>query len=322
MAIVSANGAATPLSPNYIINGAFDFWQRGTSFSTDYTADRWYLSAGSNTSTISRQTFTPGSAPVSGNESTYFARYTRTSTSSDAYFLQRVEDARTLGGKTFTLSFWAKASANTTISQIYTATNLGTGGAGSGGAGGNFSGRAITTSWQRYTEVITMPSLSGTTIGTNSFTEVVFKLGSEMGNITLDLWGVQIENGSVATPFRRNANSLQGELAACQRYFERLDGSNSFAGIALAVGATSTALYKAVIPMKVSKRIAPSVSFLNLVAYDGSSNWTITSANSLSTKDVASADFGLTGASITVNRMYIIGTSNPSSGYLDLNAEL
>ena len=66
---------------NKIINGDFGIWQRGTSFSNPsngtYTADRWFveLDGTGYTRTISQQTFTPGTAPVSGYEGTYYFRW-------------------------------------------------------------------------------------------------------------------------------------------------------------------------------------------------------------------------------------------------------
>jgi len=60
---------------NAIINGAFDIWQRGTSFSASgYTADRWSSDFVTGAGTISQQAFTPGAAPVTGYEGTYFLR--------------------------------------------------------------------------------------------------------------------------------------------------------------------------------------------------------------------------------------------------------
>jgi len=94
---------------NKIINGDFGIWQRGTSFSSatglGYTADRWFLSwSGTTTIAVSRQTFTPGTAPVAGYESSHFARIARTAGSADDYFLQRIEDCRTFAGQTITAS--------------------------------------------------------------------------------------------------------------------------------------------------------------------------------------------------------------------------
>jgi hypothetical protein len=219
---------------NKIINGDFGVWQRGTSFTTSvYTADRWVANFGSVTSpSFSRSTFTPGTAPVSGYEGTFFM--TMSGTLSDAvngyYQLdQRIEDVRTFAGQTVTLSFWAKGSATGTISanisQIF-----GTGGSASVTV--NATNFNITTSWARYTTTLTYPSIAGKTIGTGSYARItISKLqGTATGNQaiwgaatftgTLDVWGVQLEAGSTATAFQTATGTIQGELAACQRYFQ------------------------------------------------------------------------------------------------------
>jgi len=73
---ITASFASTPSANNPIINGGFDIWQRGTSATTGgySAADRWRYDNVGGTYTISKQTFTPGTAPVSGYESTNFAR--------------------------------------------------------------------------------------------------------------------------------------------------------------------------------------------------------------------------------------------------------
>jgi hypothetical protein len=245
---------------NKIINGDFGIWQRGTSFTASgYTADRWYLSR-NNTTTVSQQTFTPGTAPVSGYEGTYFLRCARTAGSTDDYLIQRVEDMRAFAGQTVTISFWAKADTATTISQVYFACNAGSGGSGAPGGVGNFSGVAITTSWARYTVTATMASIAGTTIGTSSYVEIVFKFAAAMGNRTVDIWGVQWEAGSVATPFQTATGTIQGELAACQRYFWRMGVGGAEIPFGGSCGYyTSTAAYMTV-QFPVEMRTSPTLS--------------------------------------------------------------
>lgn len=319
-------GAVAPFvaGKNKIINGDFGIWQRGTSFSSDgYTSDRWRFSKNAGTTaSISRQSFTLGTAPVAGYEGTFFARYQRTAGAFDDYFLQRVENARTFANTITKLSFWAKASSNTTISQVYAAqvTN-GTGGSGSG----NFSGLAITTSWQRYTVDITLPSLSGATIGSNDFVEVVFKFGSEMGNITVDIWGVQWEAGSVATPFQTSTGTLEGELTSCQRYYWRQTAGSSYTthGVGYAY-TTDAAVFYVKFPTRM--RIPPtSVEYSNLaVDQYGVTNFTFTTMIiQVSTTGIDAASVQTSGSSgLTVYRPYGLLGNNSTSNYLGFSAEL
>ena len=211
-------------SINYVINGAMDIWQRGTSFSftsntPQYTADRWYcnstFSAGS--SSVTQQTFTPGSAPVAGYEGTYFMRMTAGSTASWMEFSQRIEDVRTASGTTVTLSFWAKASTTTTFTPMLRQ-NFGTSGSSNVDTAG--SNVTLTTAWARYTATIVLPSITGKTINANNYLAVFLYASSPSSSQTIDLWGVQLNQGTVATAFHRNAPSIQAELAACQRYYQ------------------------------------------------------------------------------------------------------
>ena len=210
---------------NKIINGDFNIWQRGTSFACTgptrvFGADRF--SATGNL-TYSRQNFTAGTAPVAGYENQYFARLDVTSNSANYDFGIRLEDARTFAGQTVTLSFWAKASSaasNVYFPRVFQ--NFGTGGSPSSAVYTDGASIALTTSWARYTTTLSIPSVSGKTFGTNndSYLGVIIQLVTS-STITLDFWGWQLEYGSKATPFETATGTLQGELAAAMRYYER-----------------------------------------------------------------------------------------------------
>ena len=213
---------------NKIINGDFGIWQRGTSFSTatyfNYYADRWGGGTDGTgvTRTVSQQTFTPATAPVSGYEGTYFLRVNQSVAGTGATFNvldQRIEDVRTFAGKTITFSFWAKAAATTSLVKIEALQNFGSGGS-TEVATTLSTAPSIGTSWTRYTYTITLPTLSGKTIGTSSYLAIRFLLPIN-ATFTFDIWGVQLEAGSTATPFQTATGTNQGELAASQRYYQR-----------------------------------------------------------------------------------------------------
>jgi hypothetical protein len=262
---------------NKIINGDFGIWQRGTSINTGnsdyyYGPDRWAAYFyGSNTTTMSQQTFTPGAAPVAGYEAQYFARFVSTNTGTA--FRQSIEDVRTFAGQTVTVSFWAKAASAITMTSSY-AQFFGSGGSSPVDITG--SSHSITTSWARYSGTVTLPSISGKTIGTSSALRLIFFAAVTSTNI--DIWGVQLEAGSTATDFvTASGNSYQGELAMCQRYYESWTATSGNYGFPGSAAWNTTTGGKMTVLFQVAKRVAPSVAFSNVLIGSGASSLTLTS---------------------------------------------
>jgi hypothetical protein len=246
---------------NVMINGAFDFWQRGNSFNVTnnymYVADRWMsLSTNSGGSvTVSRETFTPGSAPTSAVEGTYYLRNTAVSPTGASYnvYQHKIEDVRTFAGQTVTLSFWAKAdSAKTVISQFFQ--NFGSGGSNEVYTGTSYP-YSVTTSWQRYATTLTLPSISGKTVAAGNNLRFEFVLPINSSHV-IDIWGVQLELGSSATQFSRAGGDIQGELAKCQRYYYQTD---SYATASYSAYNSGNFVSSAFV-FPVTMRIAPAIS--------------------------------------------------------------
>ena len=164
----NTGGAVAPFvaGKNKIINGDFGIWQRGTSFTNPsngtYVADRWFVAYENGTvtsSSVTQQTFTPGTAPVAGYEGSYFLRrtYTTLGTATLSRLDQKIEDVRAFAGQTVTISYWAKSNASVSLIN-YAVQNMGTGG--SGGGAPSVGGFNLTSSWARYSFQIAIPSLA------------------------------------------------------------------------------------------------------------------------------------------------------------------
>ena len=237
---------------NVVINGGFDFWQRGSSFTITstgvWTSDRWlHIGNGSgSTRTISRQTFAPADIPVQGGDYDFFFRYNQSVAGSGATanaLVTRIEDVRTLANGKAVLSFYAKADSARTVGA-YLIQRFGSGGSGDvTTASQTFN---LTTAWQRFTAVYDVPSISGKTIGAGSYLQLEFTMPLNVVQ-TVEFFGVQLEEGQTATPFQRNGANIQQELAACQRYYEKsynidvAPGTSSDNGITTHFGSTDPA---------------------------------------------------------------------------------
>ena len=250
---------------NRIINSDFGIWARGTTFTSPasgaYTADRYAtVQNGTGTSTISQQSFALGTAPVTGYEGTYFLRHlvTAVGTSTVNGIEQRIESVRTFANQTVTFSFWAKADTARTISARIDQ-YFGTGGSPSATVTGTVYTFSATTAWTRFSQTITLASIAGKTIGTSGTDALYFKIyNANTLNSQMDIWGVTVEAGSFATPFQTaSGGSQEGELAMCQRYYQRQFPNAVTAGLGAGFAdGTTAALIK--IPLKVTMRIAPT----------------------------------------------------------------
>ena len=240
--VSSLNGGPLAGLRNAIINGNFDIWQRGTSFTGGvYGADRWLHNRVGTTHTATRQPFTLGQTAVP-NEPTYFCRTvvsTVAGASNFANLVQRIEDVRTFAGQQVTVSFWAKVDATKNIA-VELVQEFGTGGSPSAEVNAIGTTKvSIGTTFQKVTITTTVPSISGKTLGTNndhSLTLVIWfdagstfnsrtdTLGQQSG--TFEIAQVQVERGPIATPFERRP--IGQELALCQRYYFVINQSSTY----------------------------------------------------------------------------------------------
>jgi hypothetical protein len=344
---LDSNGTSAQSTGNAIINGAFEINQRNftsTTASGFHTFDRWRTTAVDGTSTFSNQLFTLGSAPVEGYEARNFLRIVTTGqtlASAQTRIIQNIESVRSFANQTVTVSFWAKATTGTPFIAVELAQLFGSGGS-SPVTGIISQKKQITTNWNRYEFTGLVPSIAGKTIGTDSsdrldlniFVSAGSNLDARTGSLgnqnnTFEIWGVQLEEGPVATPFKRNANSLQGELAACQRYFYRATQASQGAGSIEMIchgQAYTTTNAVSIIRLPQEMRATPSLSvsaasdFNTTLANFADSPATALSLSGQSTRRTARLDTTVASGLVAGNITTLFGRN--ANATLDLSAEL
>jgi hypothetical protein len=188
------------------------------------------------------------------------------------YLTQNLESVNSIpyAGKTITLSYYARAGANfsaaSSILNAQVVTGTGTDQniiSGYTGQSSPLSGNAtLTTTWQRFSVTGSIGSSATQIAPLFEFVPV----GTAGANDYFEVTGVQIDIGSVALPFRTYAGTIQGELAACQRYYFRTTSPGSTGTLVVPTAfAFSSTGSDATIQFPVAMRTSPSsVDFSNL----------------------------------------------------------
>jgi hypothetical protein len=289
--INDAYNAGALSNRNLIINGAMQVAQRGTSVSsqtaTGYkTVDRFYTNASGATYNQSQQTVTVGGETGLPLQFSKFLRHQVTTGNNWSQIYQKIEDVTSVPTGTVTLSFYAKGTSPNAGLSFIAWQNFGSGG--SSEVTVTISPTVtLTSTWQRFTVNITVPSVTGKTIGTGSH----FYFGIGQGGSTstdawtLDITGVQLEVGDTATPFEHR--SYLEELEKCKRYYSNYTATTAqshmmFPYVGFATSSTDTEMTG---HHPVEMRVSPTVSF------NGGTNFRIGHDNTDQDTTSMSADF-------------------------------
>ena len=211
-------GSASSLGVrNRIINGGMDVWQRGTSFSSiaagTYTADRFAPTLSGVSVTVTQDTGVPN---VNFKYSLKMVPTSNT-TPSECALRQFIEQQNVfdLAGKTVTGSAWVYTNKSSIKFRVAAMNSTGNGDI-------SVTINLTPNTWTKISSTFTsFSAITAWTGGTNvqgahvdiGFVDSTPVTTSDYIYVT----GVQLETGSVATPFDRRPYGM--ELALCQRYY-------------------------------------------------------------------------------------------------------
>lgn len=330
---------------NRIINGDFRINQRAWSSSIasgTYGFDRWLQANSGGIVGMSSQSFTVGSPAATGYEAATFCRVStglQSSTTDYAILSQVIEDVRTFANSTITISFWAKAASSTPKVAIEWVQRFGSGGSPSADVTAAAVGSVtLSTSWARYSVTMSIPNINGKTIGTTANTSSLAlnlwvsagstfnSRASSIGiqNNTFDFWGVQVERGSVATPFEQRP--IGTELALCQRYYWRMTATGQYSHFAQTLAVESGSVCYFAMRFPVTMRVRPSsmesanLHSVNVNAFAAASTVAPTYESTASSADSAGFYQSDTGKFSTTTS-YALRANNNTGAYVAFNAE-
>ena len=326
---------------NILINGDYRINQRGSSgalaTSGDFVADRWrgYQYLTSSLSTV------VGDNSISAIETTGCAKrlnITLTNGSSGYNLIgQRIENSvKELSGKTVTISFWYYTNEQRKFS-VELLQYFGSGGSGYvRGIGAKPTEVSATGAWTKFTQTVTIPTVSGKTISSDGYMELAIWLSDaenlvnsgylgQQPNGTFYVTSIQLEIGSNATDFEHR--SYGEELALCQRYYQKIINSSGNASRTIMLGSYTTTRAFGAVPLSVPMRtstIAFTYSNLVLELINLSNSFAVTSIGRYGTMGDGGAFMGIeanVASGLSGGTIYYL-TFQGTGSYLTLTTEL
>jgi hypothetical protein len=342
---------------NFVINGAMQVAQRGTSStgitaSGYYTADRWRVglsSQGTWTQSVENDAptgsgfaksvkmlcTTADASPAAGDNVSVGMRF-------EGQNLQSILKG-TSSAKQLTISFWVKSNVtNTYIVELQDFDN-------SRSVSASYSVSASGT-WEKKTVTFPADSTGAFDNDNNVSLILTFFLGAgstftsgtlatswestnnanrAVGQVNLaaatnNFWqitGVQLELGDIATEFQ--FQDFGTELAACQRYYFRAGGDSLFEVLAFGrISTSTTAQMYFRVPVTL-RTAATSVEFSSLILVDGTVSPAVTSVVfNQTSRNTVDLTFTASGGGLTALRIGQTQANNSLNAFLAVSSEL
>ena len=349
---------------NMLLNADMQIAQRGTSFTgitsgTNFLVDRYNFEPSSlGTWTATQENDAPSalgnakSAKVlctTANASPGTSAYAVFQTTLEGQSVQRLAKG-TASAQTSTMSFWVKSNKIGTytftiydainaraVSVAYTISASATWEkktivipADATGSITNNNAVGIRIYWNlaggsSYTSGSQLTSWGGFTFGNNWMPGQV-----NLGDATNNYWqitGLQWEIGSVATAFQTATGTIQGELAACQRYFISygFNATTNFEPVATGFAKSTTqAVCYLNLPVQL-RTAATSLTYFGAINVFDGVNTFATTGTKVAIQDYGNKQLGLlatVASGLTQFRPYELLTWNDSTAYIAISAEL
>lgn len=233
---------------NFVINGAMQVFQRGTSFTNSalaYNADLIAVDdnqggGGQSTDAPDGFTYSLKVDPGSGLNAAIRHPIELPAAGEGGVFRS---------GQKFTLSFYLKSDNAGEAINIFVASSTTKGGTTTNHVNNTSTGLTTTTSWTRYTYTFTSNNVGGSDTCYNLVPYVTTPSGAVYWT------GLQLELGTEATPFEHM--SYGDVLKKCQRYYHRIEGAAKLIGHCFYFGTTEVDVE---VNLPCSMRVAPTLT--------------------------------------------------------------
>ena len=277
-----------------------------------YTVDRFYAyCTGANVT---------GQQVAGATANQYRYQFTGAASVTAINFAQRIEalNCADLAGTTATFSVdlantllttvtWTAYYANTTNTfgtlSSPTVTSIST---------GTFT---VSSTVTRYNVQIAIPSAATTGL------QIVLSVGAQTSG-TWTIGNVQLEAGSIATPYERQIYSDQ--LAQCQRYYTQLNATTNFSVWGTTLINTSSSVQGSVVRLPVSMRTTPTMTYANVRVYcpAGAAALITSVTASYNSPENLGFDASFSTSVMTAGQPGTIQSNNTTSAYIAAAAEL